>query len=499
MIQQTMRTGLALQQKLSPAQVQFLKLLQLPIISLEQAIRDELNENPLLEEGEVIEEAQTPSMDQDNDIYDMGSDGDGEATTPVERRDVEDFIEQDIREHRSDEYSWEEFLENNEGSHSKNWYDNEDEDYELPMPSAVTMRESLFEQLGMTGITDVQRIIADEILGSLDEDGYLRRDLIEIVAVVNYDHQLSVTVEDVELVLKKIQRLDPPGVAARNLQECLLVQLELQPNTSTARIIALRILRECFEALTHMKFDRIMRTLHIDETMMRKAFGVITRLNPKPGEGNISTAMNYVVPDIFLHRDRGEFVIVLNERGVPPLRVNSTYREMTHDTSLSSDTRKYLTRKYTEAKLFIDSIEQRRRTVLAVMQAIVVRQYDFMDKGPGHLKPMIYKDIAEMVNVDISTISRVANGKYVQTEWGVFQLKEFFSEGIATADGDEVSNKEVKSIIRTIIEAEDPKAPLSDEAIQNILNDRGFRIARRTVAKYREALQIPVMRLRKRL
>jgi RNA polymerase sigma-54 factor len=485
-------------QKLSPAQVQFLKLLQLPVLSLEQKIKDELESNPMLEEGE--DEDMDQSQQQEMNDIENGPDekevapgGDGEG----ERSDYDgEYMDREIRNHQDDEYSWQEFIENNEESYSRNWYDREDEEFEIQPPSEPTLRDKLIEQLQMLNLPDNLFSLGEEIIDSVEDDGYLRREIEEIVAIVNYEHGFDLSFDDGERVLRLVQRFDPPGIAARDLKECLIIQLEQIIDPSLDQIIALRIVREAYEDFTRKHFVSIKKSLRISDVMLRRAYDVIRKLNPKPGEGRGTTGQNYVIPDFFLYRDRDDFIISLNERGVPPLRVNKTYQQIEIDKRSDTLTRRFLKQKHEEAKWFIQSILQRRQTMMSVMQAIVIRQRDFMTKGPGNLKPLIYRDIAEMIQMDISTISRVVNGKYVQTEWGVFELKHFFSEGISTTFGEEVANKEVKSIIRTIISDEDPSQPLSDESIMQILNTRGFNIARRTVAKYRESLGIPVARLR---
>lgn len=493
-----------LQQRLSPAQVQYLKILQLPIIALEQKVKDELELNPLLEEGMELEQEEIADPEEVTEQADNAEDEVIEAidavTTEKKNEEPEDFIEKEIREHQEDEYSWEEFLENNEGASEKNWYDNED-DYEYAPPDQVTQTERLVDQLHMLDLDERLIELGKEILGNIDDDGYLRRDLEDLLLDVNLENETDFTVEEAEIILQRIQRLDPPGIGSRDLRECLLVQLEMMPNTSTARIIALRILRECYDHFVKKHFDKLQEELHISEDMLKKAFEVIKHLNPKPGEGTISANFNYVVPDFFIAREKDEFIITLNDRGVPPLRVSKAYRQMlmNRKSGINSDTRKFLRQKMESAKWFIQSINQRRQTMLAVMHTIVEKQHDWFMKGHGHLRPMIYRDIADVIGMDISTISRVVNGKYCQTEWGVFELRYFFSEGIATSSGSEMSNTEVKNIIKEIISDEDPKKPLSDQAIMKILQDRGLEIARRTVAKYREALGIPVSRLRVRI
>lgn len=498
-----------LQQRLSPAQVQYLKILQLPVLQLEQKIKDELELNPLLEEGMEMEEEQEERLElsaeerkaeEGDGAEESGEDSD---VTVAERTSTSesDTMDKEIREHADEEYSWEEFFENTEDNVSVNKYWDEDDDREMPMPATTTLRERLLSQIQMLNFDTQEMLLAEDILWNIDDDGYLHGDFETVLREFNLEHDFELSLEQGEEVLRRIQRLDPPGIASRNLRECLLVQLELLPNVSTPRIVAIRILREAWDAFEKKHFERIMHDLHIDEHMLKRAFEVIRGLNPKPGESDGVVADNYLIPDFFVHNDDGEFVITLNDRGVPPLRVNRAYKEMllNQRKRMSTETRQFLRQKMEAAKWFIQSIYQRRNTMLAVMHSIVEHQHAWFEYGHGHLKPLIYKDIAEDIQMDISTISRVVNGKYVQTEWGVFELRYFFSEGIATDGGEEVANKEVMAILREIIEQEHPRKPLSDQALTEILQQRGFNIARRTVAKYRETMDIPVSRMRKRL
>ena len=491
-----------LQQKLSPAQVQYLQILQLPALQLEQKIKDELEMNPLLEEGMEMEDEQDERLEMRQE--DADSDGGNEGEREKDRDSINgenEHLEKEIREHADEEYSWEEFFENNESSSSFNQYWDGEDDREAPTPARTTLRELLRDQIHLLDFNDEQALIADAIIWNIDDDGYLHADFEELVRDFNLQHDLAFDIDEAEEVLRRIQRLDPPGIAARNLRECLLVQLELLPNTSVERIIAMRILREAWGHFERKHFEKIRHDLHISEDMLKRAFEVIRSLNPKPGEGDSIESTNYIIPDFFVTREDDEFIITLNERGVPPLRVNKAYRNMllNQRKKLSSNTRQFLRQKMESAKWFIQSIHQRRNTMYSVMSSIVDRQREWFEQGRGHLKPMIYKDIADEIEMDISTISRVVNGKYVQTEWGVFELRYFFNEGIATDSGEEVANMEVKSIIREIIESENPRKPFSDQALTKILKERGFNIARRTVAKYREGMDIPVSRLRKQL
>jgi RNA polymerase sigma-54 factor len=493
-----------LQQKLSPAQVQYLKILQLPVLQLEQKIKDELELNPLLEEGMEMEEdleEKTELLQEEKSAGDEASET--EEAVPLERNaeSPDNTIEKEIRENSDEEYSWEEFFENNEGPSSTNQYWDEDDSREVPAPALVTLRERLRDQIQLLELTPLEETFAEVILWNIDDDGYLRTDFSQLLHDFNIENDADLSGEKAEAVIHRIQRLDPPGIASRNLRECLLVQLELLPNVSTPRIIAIRILREVYDAFEKKHFGRIMQELHISEDMLKRAFDVIRNLNPKPGDGDSVVSVNYLIPDFFVHREDGELLITLNDRGVPPLRVNRAYKEMllNHRKRLSTETKQFLRQKMEAAKWFIQSIHQRRNTMLSVMQSIVEKQRAWFELGQGHLKPLIYKDIAEDIEMDISTISRVVNGKYVQTEWGVFELRYFFSEGISTDDGGEVANKEVMAILKEIIAEENPRKPLSDQELTEILQQKGFNIARRTIAKYREFMDIPVSRLRKRL
>ncbi len=494
-----------LQQRLSPAQVQYLKILQLPVLQLEQKIKDELELNPLLEEGmeldEELEERTDMLQEETPEITSEKNDTDEIAVPEKSKSSDDDTMDKEIREHADEEYSWEEFFENNEGASSVNSYWEDDDGREAPTPASVTLRELIAEQIQLVDLNETEVLLASTVLWNIDDDGYLHADFSQLVEDFNLEHEVNVSIEDAEKVLFRIQRLDPPGVGSRNLRECLLVQLELMPNDSTPRIIAMRILREAYESFEKKHFDKLMQDLHISQDMLKRAFDVIRSLNPKPGDGDGAVSTNYLIPDFVVYREDGDFIITLNDKGVPPLRVNRAYKDMllNQRKRLSSETKQFLRQKMDAAKWFIQSIHQRRNTMQAVMHSIVEKQRRWFEKGHGHLKPLIYKEIAEDIEMDISTISRVVNGKYVQTEWGVFELRYYFSEGISTEGGEDIANKEVMSIIREIISVEDPKKPLSDQALTKILQDRGFNIARRTVAKYREAMDIPVSRLRKRL
>jgi RNA polymerase sigma-54 factor len=361
--------------------------------------------------------------------------------------------------------------------------------------------------VGLLDLDDTAELIAEQIIGSIDEDGYLRRPIESILDDVMFNYGLMLTEDDVESVLARIQRLDPVGIAARDLRECLLVQLDMLDDRTPGKNNAVRMLRDAYKAFTMKHFDQIMRKLDLDEVALKEAFDLVRTLDPKPGEGDFVAQTNYITPDFTVEREAGEFRILLNGRNAPELRVNRHYREMWNDLSArkakgdagARETKDFLKTRMESARWFINSIQQRRQTMLRVMDAIVMIQEEFFTHGEGHLKPMILKDIAEIIHMDISTVSRVVNGKYVQTEYGVYELKHFFSEGITGDDGEEVSNKEVKALLERIIGAEDKAKPLSDQRLAELLAEEGFPIARRTVTKYREQSGIPVARLRRQI
>ncbi len=500
-----------LQQKLSPQQIQYIKLLQLPTLALEQRIKAELEANPLLEEGTEEDEFDLTDEEEITAETELSTDEEEETEETVEAEQSIPEPEEILAD--ENEFDWEDFInevEDLEGYKPRSIPGGgEEEDRELPMPYQTTMAEHLMEQVKFLDLDENEKLIAEQIIGSIDEDGYLRRPLESIVDDLMFNYGLSVTEEDVERVLKRIQRLDPPGVGARDLKECLLVQLELLPEDTPGRETAIRMLKEAYREFTMKHFDKIMQKLEIDEYALKEAYDLIQRLNPKPGEGNFIPQQNYIVPDFTVEYVDGEFIITLNGKNAPQLRISRQYREMLNKLvaeqkgetkgSIDAETRQFLKSKLESAKWFINSIQQRRHTMMKVMQAIVELQEDFFKFGPGHLKPMILKDVADKIGMDISTVSRVVNGKYVQTEFGVFELKYFFSEGLETESGEEVSNREVKALIQQILENEDKSKPLSDQKIAQILEEKGFKIARRTVTKYREQLGIPVARLRREI
>jgi RNA polymerase sigma-54 factor len=475
----------SLQQKLSPQQIQFIKLLQVPTAELENRIEEELEINPALEEGE--DQETPPESNTEEEEY-------PESSGSEEEIDIKDYL-------RDDDYS----------GYKMQGDGDDDEERDMPIPMSTSLHEQLMSQLDFMGLDERQYAIGKQLIGSIESDGYIRRELESIVNDLAFSQGMETTAEEVEAVLKKIQTFDPPGIAARTLQECLLLQLDRMDNGHDIDVaVAKKIISECFEEFTKKHYHKIQKKLDTeDEDFVRDAIDLIVKLNPKPGGGSGATmAKNqYIIPDFILTNNNGKLELALNSRNAPELRISRSYTEMfkAYDKSDKRDKKlkeavTFVKQKLDAAKWFIDAIKQRQHTLLRTMKAIVDFQYDFFLEGDEKkLKPMILKDIANMIMMDISTVSRVASSKAVQTDFGIFPLKYFFSEGISTDSGEEVSSREVKQIIKDIIEAEDKNKPLSDDKLEKILNDKGYNIARRTVAKYREQLNIPVARLRKEI
>ncbi len=475
-----------LQQRLTPQQVQYLQMLQLPVLALEQRIKAELEMNPLLEEAD--------ELDLTQEQEELSSDEQGERT------EAETKEEQESSEEES--YTFEDFMNDDLGGHkAERTNANDDEREEIPQPAEITVTQQLIDQIHLLELGPEEQMLGEEIIGNIDEDGYLRRDVKLIVQDLNLSHGFSLTDAQAEEVLRKIQHLDPPGIAARTLQECLIAQLEAGEYPEKLKDSALKILSEFFDIFSMKHYEALARKLSFTLEDLKPVIELIQKLNPKPGEGYITTQQNYVVPDFIVERDGDDFIITLNDRNVPPLRINKNYKQLMSKHNKKNapvDVKDFLRKRFEAAKWFIASINQRRDTMMKVMRTIVEKQRVFFETGES-LKPMIYKDIAEVINMDISTISRVVNGKYVQTEFGVYELRHFFSDKLTTSTGDEVSNKEVKNTIREMIEKEQADCPLSDDRIAEMLKSDGLHIARRTVAKYREAMKIPVARLRRKI
>jgi RNA polymerase sigma-54 factor len=456
-----------------------MKMLQLPTLELEQRIKEEMQENPALDEGEEIEEEKIISH-EDHISY--------------EQR--EDFNFQD---YVNDETPYYKTQANN--------FSKDQEEKHTPLTLGDSFRERLLTQLGLKIKNERQKTIAEQLVGNLDESGYLRRELFNIVDDLAFSQNITTTEEELEKALKEIQELEPAGVGARDLKECLLIQLNKKPKTIAIKTAEV-ILEKCFDAFIKKHYNKISKKLDIDSEAIKSAIAEIVKLNPKPGNSLIETSksIQHIIPDFIVTENDGELNIELNQRNAPSLKVSKEYVEMIKGFEVSQKTERdkeailFVKQKVDSAKWFIDAIKQRQNTLLITMQAILKFQKSFFLSGDEtQLKPMILKDIAEMVDMDISTISRVANSKHVSTPYGTFLLKFFFSESLSTDSGEEVSTREVKTILKEAIEAENKTKPLTDEKLASLLKEKGYLIARRTVAKYREQLHIPVARLRKQL
>jgi RNA polymerase sigma-54 factor len=484
---QKLHLSQSLSQKLSPQQIQFIKLLQVPTAELDTRVEEELEINPALEEGKEEEKKDSEEEFEDNSLDEENS---------FEEKDV------NIEDYLNDDYSG--YKMQGDGNYSP-----DEDEREMPLSGGISLHEQLIAQMGFLKLDERQKIIGRQLIGSIENDGYIRRDLEAIINDLVFSQNIETDIDEIEEILRKIQNFDPAGIAARNLQECLVIQLERKehPDDPTVQN-AIKIISECFEEFTKKHYSKIQKKLDLSEDELKESVNMITRLNPKPGgtsDGLVKT--QYIIPDFILTNTEGKLEISLNSRNAPELRISRSYSEMFDAYEKSDkkdkklkDTVTFVKQKLDSAKWFIDAIKQRQLTLLKTMQAILDFQGDFFYEGDEtKLKPMILKDIAEKIDMDISTVSRVANSKSIQTEFGIYPLKYFFSEGIATDSGEDVSNKEVKSVLQSFVDAESKKRPLSDDKLVKMLNDKGYNIARRTVAKYREQLQIPVARLRKEL
>ncbi len=475
-------------QKLSPQQILLMKLLQIPSMALEQRIKQEIEENPVLE---IDEEYDSDNDNESDDYSDVDKDKNEDSQNEV---DINDYLSaDDIPSYRL-----------NAGNTSVN-----DEHKEMPMTADTGFHEYLLSQLDLKGFSPQNRTIGTTIIGNLDESGYLQRDLNAMVDDLAFTQGVTTTVQEIEQMLKEVQSFEPAGVAARNLQECLILQLN-RTDTSPSVKLAITILDRCFDDFSKKHYDKILKRTHSEEEDLRDAINEILKLNPKPGSAfSASTQGNqYVIPDFIIENKDGILELTLNQRNMPELRLSRTYTEMLesygenkHKKEKNDSQRDaviFIKQKIDSARWFIEAIKQRQDTLYVTMSAIVdYQQKYFLEGDETMLRPMILKDIAEKVGLDISTISRVANSKYVQTPFGTFLLKSFFSESIQNDQGEEISTREIKKILSDCIDAEEKSKPLTDEELTAILKTKGYPIARRTVAKYRELLNIPVARLRK--
>lgn len=494
-----------LQQKLSPQQIQFVKLLQLPTIGLEQRVKQEIEINPVLEEADPLQDERLSELDTEQEWEIKENEPESEeADTDIDPVD------------KNEEIDWDSFIQNTEydgNTYSVPQWDEEWRD--LPNPYHESLLEELEQQVSLLDLNDDEKLIADQILGSLDEDGYFRRDPEAVVDNIAFNHGRLVERAVVEHVRKQIQQLEPLGIASRELQDCLLCQVKYSDTDPVVRRNAILLLENEWDAFEKKHFDKLKNRLNIDDEELKVVFDLIRGLDPRPGAvlSPDEDTRQYIEPDFEVYFEPagddisgdGEFVIRLNQRNVPALRISPEYKMMWENLKLKKEsggndahTRKFIKDKVESAQWFIDSIRQRQNTLMKTMKTIVALQEEFFKYGEG-LRPMILKDIARRIQMDISTVSRVVNGKYVQTHFGVFELKYFFSEGLETESGEDVSSRELKKILQQVIENENKKRPLSDQALTDILKEKGYKVARRTVTKYRESLNLPVARLRKQI
>ena len=474
-----------LQQKLTPAQIQVIKMLEIPTLELEERIRQEIEENPVLEEG--------PETSELNDEEDVNQ---GDENDSNDDFDLNEYMpDDDIPDYK--------LVANNTSR--------DDRHDDIPFSAGFTFHEFLADQVGLLHLNEHERKLVEYIIGNIDEEGYLRRDAESMVDDIVFQAGIETTDAEMKRLIKLVHQFDPAGVGAANLQECLQLQLERREPTETVKN-ARRIVLDFFEEFSKKHYDKIIRSMNLTEESLKDSLAEITRLNPKPGNawgGNVlEKSFSTIVPDFIIENDNGVLTVQLNNSNVPEVRINSTYNEMFEDYSnnKSNQTREmkdavmFVKQKIDAARWFINAIKQRQQTLLTTMTAIIDFQHDFFIEGDEtFLKPMVLKDIADVTGYDISTISRVSNSKYVQTEFGIFPVKYFFSESMTNDSGEEISTREIKKIMQECIEDEDKRNPLNDDRLVDVLKEKGYLIARRTVAKYREQLNIPVARLRKEI
>ncbi len=473
-------------QKLSPQQIQMIKLLEVPAMQIEQRIKKELEENPALEEGEEEDEVRTDEEENEPEETDAQKD----------EFSLDDYLnDEDIPDYR---------LQVNNTSKD------EERKEDIPFSAGTSFHDTLISQFNLRVSTEREQTLGEYIIGNIDEDGYLRREIENMVDDLAFLQNITTDEEELTRVLAVIHELDPPGVGARDLRECLLLQLEKKDQSLPPVRMATTVIRDFFEEFSRRHYEKIMTRLNIGDPEMKGIIDEVLKLNPKPG-GSVtdpySKSAQAIIPDFLLENAEYGLELSLNNRNIPELRISKGYSEMLENYSRDKATSKhnrdavmFVKQKLDSAKWFIDAMKQRQNTLLLTMNAILEYQKEYFEEGDDtKLRPMILKDVAEMTGLDISTISRVANSKYIQTHFGIFPLKFFFSEGMQTDSGDEVSTREIKRILQECLGGEDKRKPLTDEKLTEILQEKGYQIARRTVAKYREQLNIPVARMRKEI
>jgi RNA polymerase sigma-54 factor len=477
-----------LSQKLSPQQIQLMKLIQLPTQAFEQRVKSELEENPALDDGQEKSDDEYDEFSNEEDYED------GNESIETDDINVDDYLsDDDIPEYRT----------------KANNYSADDDEKSIPYAAGKSFTQTLLEQLNTRRLSEDHRAIAEFLVGSIDASGYIRRSLEDITDDLAFTMNLYTEVEEVEKVLRVVHELDPVGVGARDLQECLLLQLSRKRKTESNEI-AIKLIRDSFDAFSKKHYAKIMAKYDITEDELRDAIDDIEHLNPKPGgsyAGGSSRVVEQVVPDFTIRIKDGELELTLNGRNAPELHVSRDYsnmlrgyKEAKEKTKSQKDAVMFIKQKLDGAKWFIDAIKQRQETLYVTMSTIMHYQQAYFHSGDErNLRPMILKDIADKIDMDVSTVSRVANSKYVDTPYGTKLIKEFFSESMTNTDGEEVSTREIKKILETVINDESKKKPLTDQKLAELLKEKGYPIARRTVAKYREQLDIPVARLRKEI
>jgi len=475
------------QQKLSPLQIQQIKLLELTGLEIEDRINRELEENPALEE--------LPEVAADKQEEDSLSEFEPEANISQEDMSLGDYrTEDDIPDYRL----------------QQSYYTEKTTREEIPYSESESFHEFLLNQLHLKDLPEMKMRIGEYLVGNIDENGYIRREPEVIADDLLFQYQMEISIPTIQDVLKIIHEMDPPGVGAANLRECLLIQLKRKKRTKV-RTRAIRILERYFDAFSKKQYDKILRSLNINEEELKEIIKEITLLNPKPGnmwESNMVTKMTQITPDFFVEAINGELIFTMQEQNIPELHISKEYSDMLADYSntkgkqnpLKSEALDFVKQKVDSAKWFIDAIKQRNITLRRTMEAIIQIQQEFFLTGEeSKLKPMILKDVSELCGYDKSTVSRVSNSKYVQTSFGIYSLKYFFSEAMLNEEGEEISTREIKAILKSCIEEEDKSKPLTDDLLVRELKSKGYEVARRTVAKYREQLNIPVARLRKEI